>query len=396
MLFFKKRKKQKKEEYQYLNPELDVGEEFRRRREKQRDNKEFQDIEDVQYIRSHCEQMMESFKYVDELKQEYKTVQSYLTDIQIIASQPDEIQRYLKSLSVEIESLDAKRREYSSKPKSLSASKIARYTTYEEEFPEALTNLQNDEKYCQAVKHDIKVLQAEKVSLKEDISRYRDRRINIRNISVISLMGIVAVFIIFFISGQLNMDKGRALFMFVLLLAAIFVMLIFFLQKNAVFEIKSSEKKLAKTITLLNKMKIKYVNIVNSIDYQCAKYDVKNSYQLGREYEAFLEDKKNLDKYHDSVKELDNTVATLNKVLSGLNLYDASVWESQSIAFSNEDEMIEIRTRLNTRRQKLREQIDYNMERIDAAKKCILDFVREHPDKSAEVMGIVDSYDMEV
>ena len=248
MLFFKKRKKQKKEEYQYLNPELDVGEEFRRRHEKQRDNKEFQDIEDVQYIRSHCEQMMESFKYVDELKQEYKTVQSYLTDIQIIASQPDEIQRYLKSLSVEIESLDAKRREYSSKPKSLSASKIARYTTYEEEFPEALTNLQNDEKYCQAVKHDIKVLQAEKVSLKEDISRYRDRRINIRNISVISLMGIVAVFIIFFISGQLNMDKGRALFMFVLLLAAIFVMLIFFLQKNAVFEIKSSEKKLAKTI----------------------------------------------------------------------------------------------------------------------------------------------------
>ena len=40
---------------------------------------------------------------------------------------------------------------------------------------------------------------------------------------------------------------------------------------------------MARAVTLLNKTKIKYVNIAGSVDYQYEKYGVKNSYQLSRE-----------------------------------------------------------------------------------------------------------------
>ena len=44
--------------------------------------------------------------------------------------------------------------------------------------------------------------------------------------------------------------------------------------------------------------------------------------------------------------------------------------------------------------KKLKEQIKYNLERIDKSKKYILEFVKKHPDKSDVIMEMVDSYEL--
>ena len=84
----------------------------------------------------------------------------------------------------------------------------------------------------------------------------------------------------------------------------------------------------------------------------------------------------------------------LYKELEPLKLYDVNIWETQYSALCNDKEMDEIRKRLELRHKKLKEQIDYNIERIDIAKQSVIDFIKKHPDKSKEIMEIVDSYDV--
>jgi DNA topoisomerase IA len=56
--------------------------------------------------------------------------------------------------------------------------------------------------------------------------------------------------------------------------------------------------------------------------------------------------------------------------------------------------MVEVRHGLNVRRQKLREQMEYNMKRIEEAKANVTDYIKNNPKYANEIMQIVDSYDM--
>lgn len=392
MSLFRRRKKTKTEEF--IDPELDIELEYRRKKENSRDDKSFRDIEDMQYVRVQCEQVAESSRYIEELKDENMVVQSYILDIQKIERMPEAARKNLARISEQIGNLEKKRQDFHDRPQSLSRSRMSVFEKYEDDFPKALTNMQNDEKYCTAVKHDMRLLEAEKVSLKEDMENYSGKHVLLKNISVIFLIALIVVFLIFFISGELNSRGGGTLFMVVLLLSVLLIALIFVLLRRATFQFRLSEKKLVKAVYLLNKTKIKYVNIAGSVDYQHEKYGVKNSYQLGREYEAYLSDKKNSERYHKSVKELDATFLELNKQLDSLQLYDSNIWEKQYNALNNEKEMEEIKKRLEIRRKKLKEQIEYNIERIENAKKSVIEFVKKHPDKTNEIMEIVNSYDV--
>jgi DNA-dependent RNA polymerase auxiliary subunit epsilon len=58
--------------------------------------------------------------------------------------------------------------------------------------------------------------------------------------------------------------------------------------------------------------------------------------------------------------------------------------------------MKEIKKGLESRRKKLKEQIEYNIERISSAKKGVIAYIKKHPERSREIMEIVDSYDVEM
>ena len=239
----------------------------------------------------------------------------------------------------------------------------------------------------------MRVLEAEKMSLKEEIENAGMRRANIRNISIVSLLGIIGVFIVFFASGQLKGENGTVLYMIVLALVTVYVLLVFFMFRRCAYREKLAEKKLSRAITLLNKTKIKYVNSINSIEYRYDKFRVRNSYELGRNYEAYLEERHKEEKYRDSEKELDEASHRMAALLAELNLYDAGIWSTQLDALINPDEMKAVRNKINSDRQKLRDRIDYNMGRIESAKSSVMDMVRKHPESADKIMDIVDSYD---
>lgn len=393
MGFFKKKKKKQNEEFVYIDSELDIEAEFRKRKSADNGDKEFRDIEGLQYIRTQCQLITESSGYISELKTEYDAVAAYLSDIQIIESQSETNRKKLKMTAQEVIALRQRRDSLQKEKPRLQFSQYAMFDKYAKDFPQALVNLQNDEKYCSAVKHDLRVLEAEKMALKEELDNSGMRRTNIKNVSIISLLGIIAVFVIFFISGQLNDKNGATLFMVVMLLAAVYVLLIFFMQRRNLYRFRLAEKKLARAVTLLNKTKIKYVNIVNSVEYQQEKFGVKNSYELSRIYEIYLDEQKKSERFRSSSVELEDAHARLTELVSGIGLYDASVWNSQVEALVEPKAMKALRSSLNARRQKLRDRMEYNATRIEDSKKGIMDYLKKHPDKADSIMEIVEGYD---
>lgn len=393
MGFFKKKRKKQNEEFVYIDSELDIEAEFRKRKSADTGDKEFRDIEGLQYVRTQCQLITESSGYINELKTEYDAVTAYLSDIQIIESQSETNRKKLKMTAQEVIALRQRRDSLQKEKPRLQSSQYAMFDKYAKDFPQALVNLQNDEKYCSAVKHDLRVLEAEKLALKEELDNSSMRRTNIKNISIISLLGIIAVFVIFFISGQLKDSNGTTLFMVVMLLAAVYVLLIFFMQRRNLYRFRLAEKKLARAVTLLNKTKIKYVNIVNSVEYQQEKFGVKNSYELSRIYEIYLDEKKKSERFRSSSVELEDAHDRLTELVSGIGLYDASVWNSQVEALVEPKAMKALRSSLNARRQKLRDRMEYNATRIEDSKKGIMDYIKKHPDKADAVMEIVEGYD---
>lgn len=392
-MFFSKlfKRKKKKTEDVYINPELDIEAEFNKRG----GNKEYQVIEQMQYVNTQCEQIADSSKYIAELKAEYQIVDNYISDVKIIESQPDNVKKSLKASIDAVKKLESQRANIKNSAPLISGSRYEMFEKHQKEFPKALTDFINDEKYCQQVKHDMQLLEAEKLSLKEDMKDYNGRRINIRNISIISLLAICVIFAVFIGTGRFTGDDGITLFMIVLLLSAIFVLLILLLIRSTAYKFKLSEKKLQRAITLLNKTKVKYVNIYGSVEYQKEKFNVKNSLELSKEYEAYLTEKKKAEKYRSSTVELDEAMGRFSERLAKLNLFDASIWEKQMGSIYNQKEMDAIKSTLINRRNKLRSRIDYNMEQIENSKKGIIEFVKKHPELADEVMGIVESFDVD-
>lgn len=382
-------KKKKTDNTDYLADELE--EEFGKRNSR----REYKLIEQLQYVRTQCEQVADSSKYIAQLKAEHEIVCNYISDVQIIEAQNEAVKKNLKTNAQSIVKLKNQRETLKNTAPLLGADRFNLFEKYKNEFPAALTEFINDEKMFQKVKQDLRMLEAEKISLKEDIKDYEGRRVVIRNISIVSLIGICIVFGIFIASGQLTGDDGVTLFMIVLLMATIFVLLILILVRNTAYRIKVAERKLAKSITLLNKTKVKYVNMVNSMEYQKEKYGVNNSLELSKEYECYLADKSKAEKYRSSAVELNEAIDRLNSRLAKMNLYDVSIWEKQLTAFVFDKDMDLVKQSLYNRRTKLTDQLEYNVNQIDLAKENILKFVKKHPELSEQVMGIVESYEVD-
>lgn len=386
---FKKRKAQKEE--------IDLEAELSKHNPKGtvKVNKEYEVIEQMQYVNTQCEQIADSSKYIAELKAEYQIVENYLADVKIIEEQPEKVAKSIKAAADAVNALKTKRESIKNSAPLISASRFDMFEKHSKEFPSALTEFINDEKYCQQVKHDMQLLEAEKIGLKEDMKDYNNRRVLIRNISIISFVGICVIFGIFIATGKFMGDDGATLFMIVLLLAAIFVLLVLLLIRSTSYKFKLSEKKLQKAIVLLNKTKIKYVNIYSNLEYVKEKYNVKNSLELSKEYEAYLMEKKKAEKYRSSTVELDEAMAKFSERIAKLNLYDSGIWEKQMNSIYNTKEMEAIKTTLINRRNKLKSRIEYNMEQIEHSKNSIIQFVKKNPDMASEVMNIVESYDVD-
>lgn len=204
---------------------------------------------------------------------------------------------------------------------------------------------------------------------------------------VIGALGAVVVFTGVNISmweGQYNVWIYGMLAFIGVTLAAIFAK-----QQEERKELRYQERKMNRAISLLNKAKVRYVNIRTSIDYQHLKYGVESAYELNHIWGIYLEMKRERELYRNSSKELHDAETELIAILSDFQLLDPRIWVHRSAALLDEREMVEVRHDLNVRRQKLRKNMEYNKQVAENTGKSIQDFAKMNSGYANEIMSLV-------
>jgi hypothetical protein len=164
-------------------------------------------------------------------------------------------------------------------------------------------------------------------------------------------------------------------------------------NQNQEKELRLTEKKLNKAIGLINKHKLKYVNVKSRLDYMYDTHGVANSYELSEMWRLYLVVKKEREVIMKTSDELYKSTEGLLNELEKLKLYDSSVWSSQVEAIVEPREMQEVRHVLNVRRQKLKTSIDFNMKTVERNKERISEIVKNNPNMAKEVIATIEKYE---
>lgn len=346
-----------------------------------------------QTIENCCDRITSANSRISELKIEYQTVNAYLTDVQIIEDLPQTQAEKLYKIAKKVVVLDKDRRDFGRSMSKISDRQFNHMRDCEEDIQDILKQMLEDEKYCESVKTDMKYLEGERAGLKFEIQEFKNHLYIINGASKIGIMAFAVLFILFLVINY-AFHKDTSLFIYGLIgITAVFAAIVFYIHNQTVTELKISEMKLNRAIGLLNKIKLKYVNIVGRLTYEYEKHGVKSAYQLNKIWGAYLTLKKEHEVYNKASNRLIDAEEELVNMLSKLNVKDSGVWISQAYAIVNQSDMNEIKTHLLNRRNKLKKSLDYNNDTIDKARGEIKTVILEDKEHANELMGILDAYE---
>lgn len=343
------------------------------------------------YLLEHCEQIIETAKELEEQKSEYRVVTSYLKDIQLLEEMPEQEMAVLKDTASSILSLNQSREDYLATTKKINDSQFAQMQQEEEKMTSAIQNLQANEMYQAAIKRDMQYLEGEKM----EWIYYRQELANeqkiLRRLAYV-LFGVLLMLMTLILVLQVGFDvETKYLFMLLAAAGAVGGAAILIRMQNNTSDMKKAEINTNHAITLLNKVKIKYVNATNAVDYACEKFHVNNSYELNYIWEQYMEAKRERDKFERNSDDLDYFRGKMMRMLKNYGFYDAKVWISQPQALADKREMVEIKHNLVERRQKLRNRMEYQMDVVLEQKEEIEGLLKKAGGEIPEVREIITS-----
>ena len=349
---------------------------------------------DIQhYIINCCEQIIEAKKELEEEKAEYRIVSDYLNDIQTLEELPDEDLAEIHNAAENVHKLDRLRDEYQNAEKKISDSQFAQMQQEEDKIPGAILRLQTTEAYQATVKKDMNYLEGEKTEWHYNKLELIHQQKILKLLSFV-LFGVFAMSVVILIVLQAGFYQDtRYAWIFVLFAAAVSGFCIFIKMTSNQTEIKRSEVNMNHAIELLNKIKFKYVNVTNAVDYAREKYRVKNSYELNYVLEQYLNEVKEREKFEKTNQDLQYFNDKLVGLLKRYRLYDAEVWINRSQALVDKNEMVEVKHNLIVRRQKLRSRIEFNSKSIRERRSEIDSILKKQNINTPEIRGIIDSID---
>lgn len=322
----------------------------------------------IAYISYLQEQINTAKRECEDVKFEYGQVTSYLKDIQLIDQALPEDKELLVDISEGIHELTLERDRLQGQKYQITDEQ----KNTMEELADAVVKdsrvLRKEEEFLAKVKKDLGQLHVEKKSLlrdrKEIISKQKMLKMLSKSMAAIMISLMILLGVIWRLYKADITVPFIGMIIFALLIS---VYIMYEVNKNRK-DMIVIEKKCERAVLLINKVKIKYVNSIKLIDYLCSKYNVRNGMELDFIYEQYKKMKRELAKQHESTKLLADYHKILIRELDKIGVKDKEIWFFQSNALFDSREMVEVRHRLNTRRQKLRERIEYNS---DLMEKCI-------------------------
>lgn len=346
---WKKKEKELEERFGAVEPVVMTG-------------KNARNVEKVeQYVVERLEQIIELAREVEEEKGEYKKINSYLNDIQILENLTEEEKRKVMETAVNVVQLNTARDDFIHSSRKLTDVQFAQLEQQKEEIPSAVKRLQANEVYRDTLKRDMNYLEREKAEWTLHREYLGSHKRNLKNILYVCF-GLAATVASSLLVLQFIFKIDTYYAWIVLAFAAVAAVCgVLIKMQNDDTDLVIAEKNMNRAILLQNKVKIKYVNIVNAVDYACEKYHVRSAKELNQLWEYYMETVKEREKYQRTSEDLEYFNGRLVRMLAQYKLYDPQIWISQVMAFVEPKEMVEVKHDLIVRRQKLRDRIKFNL-----------------------------------
>ena len=335
-----------------------------------------------------CEQIIEMTKELEDVRREYDQVTAYLNDIQIVEGLGGEQRKQLEDVATQISKLITARNDYLNAEHKISDETFNLMEEKEAEIPDVIRRLKVNEKDLETIKRNLNHLASEKVEWCVTKQEREEESEHLRKMSVILLFvfgGIAILVAILSVIFEWNMLPV----LIVALLATMSAAYVILRMQECKKEIKQCDVNQNYIISLENRIKIKYVNAKNAVDYTYNRFHVKHSKELIFNYEQYIEICKEREKLKQTNEDLDYFKSRLVRILRGLHLYDARIWLNYANAIIDKKEMVELKHELFTRRQFLRSNIEYNRTAISDLKIEVDSYVEQLGSQASQIRGIV-------
>lgn len=327
-----------------------------------------QDASDELVVRhqvvSYCEQMLDISREVEDARVEYQLVTSYLNDIQTIEEMPEGTRKLVTDTATNIINLTRTKDAFMKTDRKITDSQFAQMQQEEMEIPNVVKRFEANEAYLDTINKDLHYLEGEKVEW--DIVRQecvRAQRLLRRFSFVLFFLFISCVIALLVVAVVLRMDMKLEL-LIVFFVAALMGTYTLFKFQDCTKEIHRCDVNRNYAVTLENRVKIRYINVKNAVDYTCEKYHVSNAKELVYIYEKYQEVVKEQERLRQMNEDMAYYESHLVELLRKNNVKDADSWIGNANALVDNKEMVEVKHNLFLRRKKLRTRIEYNMDAL--------------------------------
>ncbi len=314
----------------------------------------------LDYIQRLYDGIRDAKRQCEDIKAEYAQVTSYLKDIQLMDQALPEERAILEEAASAIVELTQEREKLRNRKYKFTDAQKTAMENFEHKAAGDIKKLKEYEDYQIKVKNDLRQLDSEKkllLSDKADIIRSQNTLRLVSKVlgSILAMFGILILTVLLVFQADI-----RVPFLATVVFAFIIALVITIESRKNRTNMVITERKCNRAIFLANKVKIKYFNNVRTIDYMCSKYRVRNATELEFVYDQYRKAKREWARQREDAFLLNEKNEILIAGLANIGVKDKEIWFHQAKAIVEPKEMVEVRHDLNERRQKLREQIDYN------------------------------------
>lgn len=355
------------------------------------------DLNDVnvceQYVKNCLDQMKTASDELERLGREYDGVTAQLTDLEEVEEIPSLAKEELESVARHIKQLRSEHDSFVEKESTMTDREYKLVESIEDEILEAIRKLEEQEDLKKKIKSDLKRIDRERHAYnyrKRDLGQMLE---DLRGCAIIAVgSAAVLMVILFLLQAGLKMDVTIGYYITIGVLA-VALTVIYLKYANAKSEKSRVSKTINELILLENKVKIRYVNNKNLLDYLYTKYDVVDAFTLKDLYQRFDAEREARRKFATNEKVYQEELANLVKTLRKYRVKDPEVWIHRVDAIIDSREMVEARHGLIKRRQKLRKQMEYNQGLAQEASDAIKAVIEEHPKFKDNILKLINIYE---
>jgi hypothetical protein len=288
--------------------------------------------------------------------------------------------------------LTRERSRYKNRNLTISDVMMRRFEPYENELVDEIKKMYEAEAYQKAIDGDMEKLQEEKKKIHAEKQEIIEKQNALKKMAKILIVLILSLFVLFVAAYYTLYIDMTFPYLGTILLAAVSATVIFVESNRNRRDMALAERKMDKATGLLNRVKIKCVNNLNLLDYNKQKFCVANAAEFEHYWNEYMRAKEYERKFRENTEQLNYYCEELLDLLKENQVLDTEIWISQVLAIADDREMVEIRHKLNTRRQLLREQVEYNENIKKNFVAGIDEILQENPVNKEEILKIVEKF----